>query len=378
MSKNFNVLVFIDWYYPAFKAGGPIRSVSNMIALLSKDIHFFIVTGDRDLLDANPFKNITFNSWIKKENYSIIYLDKKSRRKSNYKKLYNDVQPNCVYVNGVFSYYFSIKPLLTFNKTNAKLIVSPRGMFGLNSLKFKPLKKKIFLFLMNAMGKYSNVLWHLNSNKELIELKSKIKEIKENTILPNLSLLPVDLPKGHSKKEKKLNLISICRVLPIKNIHFLIKVLKNVQFQCQYNIIGPIEDKMYYQSCLDLINHLPNNVHVHFSNQVKPENILQNLNEADLFVSTSLNENFGHSIVEALGFSKPVLISDQTPWKNLLNYKAGADVSLVEEDFLFHLNKFANMSNEEYQSYSKGAKSYFDQFMNPNLFKDRYIDLLTN
>ena len=36
------------------------------------------------------------------------------------------------------------------------------------------------------------------------------------------------------------------------------------------------------------------------------------------------------------------------------------------------------MSNEEYQSYSKGAKSYFDQFMNPNLFKDRYIDLLTN
>ena len=73
MSKISKVLVFIDWYYPAFKAGGPIRSISNMISLLSEDINFFIVTGDRDLLDKKPFKYVKFNAWIKQDNYSIIY-----------------------------------------------------------------------------------------------------------------------------------------------------------------------------------------------------------------------------------------------------------------------------------------------------------------
>ena len=43
------VLVAIDWYLPAYRAGGPIRSIANLVAALGDEIDFRIVCGNRDL-----------------------------------------------------------------------------------------------------------------------------------------------------------------------------------------------------------------------------------------------------------------------------------------------------------------------------------------
>ncbi len=371
-------MVFIDWFYPAFKAGGPIKSMSNMVSLLSNDIDFFFVTSDRDLLDNKAYENVRLDVWVKKPDYSIIYLSESNRKKSQYKKLFNYVNPHTVYINGIFSYNFSIKPLLVFKNSNTKLILATRGMLGQNSLKVKSIKKKCFLFFMNTFSNYKNVIWHLNSTNELQELKKSISAIHKTIILPNLSFFESHSSVNHQKIENELNLISICRVLPIKNIHFVIELLKLVKFNCHYFIAGPIEDVAYYKSCLTLINDLPANVKVVFLGTIKPNEIINELNKADFFISSSLNENYGHSIVEALGASKPIIISDKTPWKNLAYLKAGADLPLEKKIYIDQLNKFAKMNNKEYSSYSDGAKSFFDNNMNPNLFKDRYIELLTS
>ena len=44
------VLVFIDWYRPFYKAGGPVRSLVNMVDQLNDAVDFHIVTGDRDYM----------------------------------------------------------------------------------------------------------------------------------------------------------------------------------------------------------------------------------------------------------------------------------------------------------------------------------------
>ena len=44
------VLVFIDWYKPYYKAGGPVRSMVNLVEHLSDRIDFHIVTSDRDYM----------------------------------------------------------------------------------------------------------------------------------------------------------------------------------------------------------------------------------------------------------------------------------------------------------------------------------------
>ena len=44
-----NILVFADYYYPGIKAGGPAKSIYNLINNLSSYYNFNLVTRNRDL-----------------------------------------------------------------------------------------------------------------------------------------------------------------------------------------------------------------------------------------------------------------------------------------------------------------------------------------
>ena len=59
------VLVFIDWYLPAIKAGGPISSIVNMVDLLFEEVEFYIVTGNKDLNSKHNLEDIICNKWQK-------------------------------------------------------------------------------------------------------------------------------------------------------------------------------------------------------------------------------------------------------------------------------------------------------------------------
>jgi len=230
---------------------------------------------------------------------------------------------------------------------------------------------------MNLLNQYKNVIWHLNSKNELSELETNIKSATNNNIIPNIPRLGNRELPSHKKFKNQLVLVTICRVLPIKNIHFVLNLLKEINFKCQYTVVGPLEDMNYYEYCLKLIEELPDNIKVNFSGGLNPQETESILNSSDVFLSSSLNENYGHSIVEALGAYKPVLISDQTPWKDLETVKAGADMPLEKNIFIDQLNKFSEMNHNEYVLYCNGAKSFFDKHMNPIHYKERYIQLLT-
>ncbi len=55
------ILVFIDWFLPGYKAGGPIRSVAHIVSQLSGNYKFFIVTRNTDYLESEPYKSIKSN-----------------------------------------------------------------------------------------------------------------------------------------------------------------------------------------------------------------------------------------------------------------------------------------------------------------------------
>ena len=42
MRKKIKVLCFLDFFYPAYKAGGPIKTISGMVENLNKDLDFMI------------------------------------------------------------------------------------------------------------------------------------------------------------------------------------------------------------------------------------------------------------------------------------------------------------------------------------------------
>ena len=57
------------------KAGGPIKSIENIVKIYGDKYNFLLVTGDRDL-DQKVFKNTTFNKILKKGRLKKIYLKK--------------------------------------------------------------------------------------------------------------------------------------------------------------------------------------------------------------------------------------------------------------------------------------------------------------
>ena len=132
MSNDNRILIFIDWFLPAYKAGGPIVSVKNIINQFSEKFSFYIVTSDRDMGDVNSYENIDLNEWINVKNkYQIIYLSPTKQNTKTYKEIINYVKPNKIYVNSLFSYRFSICNFC-FEKIRIKYSsnFSSRGMLG--------------------------------------------------------------------------------------------------------------------------------------------------------------------------------------------------------------------------------------------------------
>src|SRR5215813_4412202 len=63
LHRRTGVLVFADYYLPGFKAGGPIRTLANIMEQLGDEFEFRIVTRDRDYGDRSPYPGILTNCW---------------------------------------------------------------------------------------------------------------------------------------------------------------------------------------------------------------------------------------------------------------------------------------------------------------------------
>lgn len=146
-SKNKeHIAVFIDWFKPGYKAGGPITSCANMVDLLKEELHFSIITRDRDYMEDEPYSEVTIGKWTKfSSNCDVLYVSPRDLTKEYFKNQLKQINYDCIYVNGIFSKHFSMFPLKLFR--NTRLVLAPRGMLRNSALSIKPIKKKLYLSL---------------------------------------------------------------------------------------------------------------------------------------------------------------------------------------------------------------------------------------
>lgn len=353
------VLILIDWFYPAYKAGGPIRSVANLVQHLHTDFELFILTSNRDI-DGEEDLKVEKNTWIQQEIYSICYLDSTSQTPEKYKQIFSEIQPDFYYLNSLFSAKFTILPLKVI-ADKSKVVLAPRGMLGANSLKIKPLKKKLFFVYAKLTSLFKGITWQATTRGEQKEIqkvfpKAKIKIASNLPFLPKLE---------EEQKELKLKLITVGRVVPIKNILFLLEVLQDVDFDLELTIAGPIEDKEYWNKCKAVIDTYSNNLVVNILGEVPPHELEEVYKKQNFYISPTLNENFGHGIVEALGYGLPAIISDKTPWNDLDETGAGWVINLNKTLFLERVKQLNELSQEEYDQHSAAARKYAEQLIQP-------------
>ena len=374
------LLLFADWFDPAYKAGGPIRSCVNFVSNLKDEYDLFICTSDRDLGSNDPLPGILINQWQQYNNAAKIYYT--SPDQLNYKfisKIIRDIQPHFIYLNSLFSRYFSIYPLLVkrFQKIAAKIVLAPRGMLKPSALQFKFFKKRIFLQLFRLLGLHRFILFHATDETEVTAIGKFFYD--SNVMLA--SNFPAPIVTGTEKIDKQpghLSILFIGRIHPIKNLDFLLKALRSVKGAIQLTIVGIMEQEEYWRKCEIIIRKLPSAIRINYAGEIPHRQLAAIIGKHHIFALPTKGENFGHAIFDALSGGRPVLISDQTPWRNLKEQNAGWDLDLQDPIFFSQaLQEAVNWDQDIYAHWSMKAQQLAITFYENAELKEKYKQIFS-
>ena len=344
------VLTFMSYYLPSFKAGGPVKTIQNMVEQL-ENFHFSVVTRDRDLGDEKAFPSVEVNSWQALGKASVLYLAPENLSFKYLAKVINNSDFEVLYLNSFFNFLFTIKPLLARRVGFIKpcpIVLAPRGEFSTGALELKSFKKRLFIKLASWLGLYRDITWQASSELEKQDIISALN------IDPSSIFIAKDLPPKVSvsigdlalKPNEICKIVFLSRISPMKNLDFALQVLARVDSTLVFDIYGPIEDKEYWQTCLDLIEKFPSNIVVNYCGAVTPDQVADVFSGYDLFFFPTRGENYGHVIAESLSVGTPVLLSDQTPWQDLASDKLGWNLPLNLDLFARKIEDVANMDAE--------------------------------
>ena len=344
-----------------------------MWQFLHKEFEFYIVTRNTEYLENTPYENVFSNRWNHfSENVKVYYTSSDALSLKQWRFLIREIKPDTVYINGIYSKYFSIYSVLAAkNEKVKKIIVSPRGMFSQSAIDVKGLKKRLFISLTRFINFYKNIEWHATNEKEkediyfAITTKNKRKtDLSSNSHNANLTYIAANLPRKTElifypieKKYKILRLCIIARIAPEKNTLFAINCLKNInkEIKIEIDLFGQIYNEDYWQKCKSAISQLPENITLNYCGIIEPEKITETILNYHALFLPSRGENFGHIILESFMAGRPVIISDQTPWKNLREKNAGFDLELYENKFVEAIEEIAFMQQSDYDIFCKSA-----------------------
>ena len=374
------ILVFTDWYLPGYKAGGPIRSLVNLVNAVPHQ--FYIVTGNKDHHSEEKYDGVEFDRWMKlSDRVNILYLNDARVNAAEFKKIIGEVNPSFVYLNSLFSPRFTLLPLRVL-RSIAKppcCIVAPRGMLKSGALSVKGFKKKWFLRAAKVLNWYGKVKWHATNEEEIGEIRSVFGQRANIHLSPNLS---APIAAGRTRSEKVagvLRLVCIARISPEKGILEGIQFLKSAGLKGEVfcDFIGTQQNAPYLQQCKDAAKEVPNAT-IQFSGEIHPDQIQSTLCDYHFFYLPTWGENFGHSISEALHSGMPVIISDKTPWQGLELRKAGWVLSLEPAAFAGALQSSMDMANTEYEDWSDSARQYANEISHDPIRVQSAIALFQN
>lgn len=374
------LLVLIDWFYPGYKAGGPIQSCINLCKALHTLYDIYVLTTDTDHSETVPYNNIETGKWLYNEplGVQVYYIKKQAFTIKELETQIQWVNADIVYLNHLFSPRFVVYPLwLVYRgRIKSKVVVCPRGALYQSALSIKAYKKKPLLLLYKWLSIHTRVTFHATNEREeeaiLHYFPGSRVVVADN--LPAMQQQPFE---SIEKKAGSIKCIFIARIVPIKNLLFLLKVLNEVQQQVWLTVVGPIEDEAYWKQCREIIAALPTNIVVDYIGAKQNELLAELIRKHHLFVLPTTGENFGHSIFEALLAGRPVLISDQTPWRHLQQKMAGWDVALESDNFKERINLVARFNQQEFDDTAKGAWDFARNFIETSKAKQQYIHLFS-
>lgn len=331
-SAPLRVLAVVEWYPPAYKAGGPIRSVYNLIQLLNAQTShpLEVVCGPRDLGDEEPLAGIVCDTPHDQDGVRVTYASSLSLAwwRAKLRGTADAPAPDVVYLNSLFSVPFALQPLRAARELGIRVVLAPRGMLGAGALAIKPAKKTLFLTAARLLGWFRHVRWHASTPVERSEIRRHFPQAQVHVAM-NVPLAPRECEAP--PWESNLTWLMLGRIQQKKNLHFALEALQDVDLKgknVRIELVGPAEDEAYLQQLLDMARPGVDVVH---RGALPPDQLGAVWAKAHALLMPTTHENFGHAVVEAWAHGRPVLLSDQTPWRGLKEAGLGWDLPLDKE-----------------------------------------------
>jgi len=350
------VCLTIDWYLPGTNSGGPVRSVANLVSAL-QTIDFYIITRNTDYCSDVPYTGIVPNQWLKQApNVWVYYLSEDRVNKREIRRVLLQLQPDVLYVSGIYSRWFSQWPVFVGKKAGIKTVVAARGMLSPHALAVKPFKKWVFLRAMRWLNLYREVLFHATSPQEAADIHRVLGSHCPVAVVPNVGRSETAGVQPLAKTVGELRLVSVGRIAPEKGTLLGLQALGAVKGQVVLDLYGTAYDSGYWQQCEAVIAQLPSRIQVRYHGACDSEAVAEKLASAHALLLPSEGENYGHAIVESLSQGRPVIISQNTPWQGLAQRRAGWDVPV--EALPNAIQTLLDWDQAEFNVWVDGAKNY--------------------
>ena len=361
VNKPSKITILYPYIFPGYKAGGITQSLYNLSAILGETNTIQIVCFDHDFCDNTIYPFVANNrGQLISKNVTAVYLNEATFLVEAYKEI-KAFSPDIIYVNSVFNVRFLLLGITYAGRFNKQLVIAPRGMLHGGGLQKGTFKKTVYLRSLRLLVQQKRTVWHATDEQEIIDIetwfgKSSTIHLASDTPrpLPNISQLP-------AKHNDILRLVYYSLITSKKNLYLLLKALTKIEFSVSLDIYGPVIEGSYWESCLAVINSLPNNITVTYKGNVLFADFAKAAPNYHFMVLPSKGENFGHVIYEALSLGLPVVISRFTPW-DFTEGSVGYYVGLEEESIAKTIEQIQQLTADAYQILSQNARDYAETF----------------
>jgi len=361
------ILTFARHYLPGFRAGGPIRSIANLIAGLGDEFEFRVVTLDRDFGETGPYPAVALDRWVRMDQAWVMYVEPKHFGLHKIALIARETSHDLVYLNSFFDTRFAQQVLLArwLRKLPERpLVIAPRGELSEGALQIKRIRKLAYIAIARSLGLYRGATWQATSTYEAADIRRHIKSADGRIVVaPNLSSVPARSDHQEVRVPwtpgMPLRVCFISRISRKKNLDYALRVLAQVRAPVHFTIYGPVEDAKYWTECKELIARLPSNVNAVHAGELAHAEVDRALRQHDVFFLPTRSENFGHVIQEALSAGLAIVTSDQTPWRDLQRYGVGWALSLGDQrSFVQALEELASWDASRFQKAQASAIAY--------------------
>lgn len=208
-----------------------------------------------------------------------------------------------------------------YRSKKSTFVVSPRGMLSSVALSYSPHKKRLFRHLAQERALSDAGLFHATADSEYEDIRS-FGLRQPVAIIPN----GIDIPRIEELADFKSNreVLSLGRIHKKKGLVSLIRAWSGLcdEFpDWRLRIVGPDEGGHAIE-----LKALIKDLALH-SVTIEPpvfgEDKIKLMSSVDLFVLSTLSENFAMTVAESLAVGVPVISTKGAPWAGLETNKCG-------------------------------------------------------